>query len=79
MRYVHAEYNMQTNSIDITTYENYILRISCEVAERNIRTTPCSQCALDNLAIDNPLEYARLALDGEMQAWVDAEDILVDF
>lgn len=63
MRYIHAEYNMQTNSIDITTYENYTLRISCEVAEQNIRTTPCSQCALDNLAIDNPLEYARLVLD----------------
>ena len=28
------------------------------------------------MAIDNPLEYARLALDGEMQAWVDAEDSL---
>ena len=28
------------------------------------------------LAIDEPLEYARLALDGEMQMWVDAEDSL---
>ena len=28
---------------------------------------------------DNPLEYARLALDGEMQAWVDAEDSLEAF
>ena len=27
-------------------------------------------------AIDEPLEYARLALDGEMQMWVDAEDSL---
>jgi len=35
--------------------------------------------ALNALAIDNPLEYARLALDGEMQAWVDAEDSLEAF
>ena len=28
------------------------------------------------LAIDNPLEYARLYLDGTMQMWVDAEDSL---
>ena len=28
------------------------------------------------MAIDEPLEYARLALDGEMQAWVDAIDSL---
>lgn len=27
---------------------------------------------LNALVIDEPLEYASLALDGEMQAWVDA-------
>lgn len=37
---------------------------------------PNSQCALNALAIDEPLEYARLYLDGEMQACVDAEDSL---
>lgn len=39
-------------------------------------TTPCSQNALNALAIDEPLEYARLALDGEMQEWVNAIDSL---
>ena len=29
---------------------------------------------LNALAIDEPLEYARLYLDGTMQMWVDAED-----
>mgnify|MGYP002625043166 CR=1 FL=1 len=28
------------------------------------------------LAIDEPLEYARLYLDGNLQMWVDAEDSL---
>ena len=37
---------------------------------------PCSECALHALAIDNPLEYATLYLDGGMQTWVDAEDSL---
>ncbi|MDE6386240.1 MAG: mobilization protein, partial [Lachnospiraceae bacterium] len=32
--------------------------------------------ALNALAIDNPLEYARLVLDNEMQAWIDEEDSL---
>ena len=40
-------------------------------AENGLRTTPCSQNSLNALAIDEPLEYARLALVGEMQAWVD--------
>ena len=35
-----------------------------------------TECALNALAIDNPLEYARLYLDGTMQIWIDAEDFL---
>ena len=74
MRLIYADYNPQTNSIDITTFENYILRIDCNKAEDGLKITPCSQNSLNALAIDEPLEYARLALDGEMQAWMDAID-----
>jgi hypothetical protein len=31
---------------------------------------------LTSLAIDEPLEYARLYLDENLQMWVDAEDSL---
>ena len=76
MRFIYASYNSNYNSIDITTFDNILLRIECNKAEEGTRTTPGSQCALNALAIDEPLEYARLALDGEMQMWVDAEDSL---
>ena len=76
MRTVFAEYNMYRNSIDIYTHTGYMLRIDCNKAEGGIKTTPCSQCALNALAIDEPLEYARLYLDGTMQILVDAEDSL---
>ena len=76
MRFINARYNSNYNSIDITTLDNILLRIDCNKAEEGIRTTPGSQCALNALAIDEPLEYARLVLDGEMQTWVDAEDSL---
>lgn len=79
MKLIHAEYNPMHNSIDINHYNGYILRIDCNQAESEIRTTPNSQRCLNALAIDNPLEYAQLALDGEMQAWVDAEDSLETF
>lgn len=46
------------------------------IAEDGLRITPCSQNSLNALAIDELLEYTRLALDGEMQAWVDAIDSL---
>ncbi|HBA69553.1 MAG TPA: toxin-antitoxin system protein [Lachnospiraceae bacterium] len=76
MKFIYAEYNMYHNSIDVTTFDGYILRIDCNVAEDGLRTTPGSQCALNSLAIDEPLEYARLALDGNLQMRVDAEDSL---
>ena len=76
MRLIYAEYNPITNSINVTIFENYILRIDCSKAEDGLKTTPCSQNSLNAVAIDDPLEYARLALDGEMQAWVDAIDSL---
>ena len=77
MNTIYAEYNMYHNSIDIYTSAGYMLRIDCNRAEDELRTTPNSQCSLNALAIDEPLKYATLYLDGTMQMWVDAEDSLV--
>ena len=76
MNTIYAEYNMYHNSIDIYTSAGYMLRIDCNKAEDGLKTTPCSQCQLNALAIDEPLEYVKLYLDGTMQMWVDAEDSL---
>ncbi|MCB6474324.1 DUF6061 family protein [Coprococcus comes] len=54
----------------------YMLRIDCWEAEKNLKTTYGSECALTSLAVDEPLEYARLYLDGNLQMWVDTEDSL---
>ena len=69
MRTIFAEYNPGRNSIDVYTGAYYMLRIDCWEAEKNLRTTPRSNCALNTLAIDEPLEYARLYLDGNLQMW----------
>ena len=76
MNIIYATYNINHNSIDIYTYAGYFLRIDCSMAEKGLKTTPCSECALNALAIDNPLEYAMLYLEGGMHIWVDAEDSL---
>ena len=76
MRKIFAEYNPQRNSIYFYTSAGYMLRIDCWEAEKNLKTTPGSDCALNALAIDEPLEYAKLYLDGTLQIWVDAEDTL---
>ena len=51
-----------------------LLFISCAEAEKNLHPTPNSQRLIDNLTIDEPLKYATLALDGELQAWANAMD-----
>lgn len=76
MNIIYADYNIYHNSIDIATSAGYILRIDCGRAEEGLRTTPYSECALNALAIGEPLEYARLYLEGNMQMWIDAEDSL---
>ncbi len=76
MRTIFAEYNPKRNSIDVYTSVGYMLRIDCWKAEKDLKTTLGSNCALNALAIDEPLEYAKLYLDGTMQIWVDAEDSL---
>ncbi|WP_370777460.1 DUF6061 family protein [Roseburia sp.] len=67
---------LYTYSIGVYTSAGYMLRIDCREAEKNSKTTPGSECALTSLAIDEPLEYASLYLDGNLQIWVDVEDSL---
>ena len=74
MRLIHAWYNMQNNSIEINTYEGYIFQIDCTKAERGLKTTPWSKHCLDALALDTPLEYARLVLDREIETWIRMQD-----
>ena len=71
MSIIYAEYNIHHNSIDITTTAEYLLRIDCWEAEKRLKTTPCSECALNALAIEKPLEYTRLYLEGNMQIYID--------
>jgi len=67
---------MYHNSIDITTFDGYILRIDCNKAEEGLKTAVWTDHVLNAMAIDNPLGYARLYLNNEMQIFIDAEDSL---
>lgn len=48
--------------------------MDCGNWEGGIETTLNSQGRLDTMAIDDPMEYVRLALDEEMQVWVYTMD-----
>lgn len=61
-------------NLDIYTHAGYFLRIDCNKAEEGLKTTSCSDCALNALAIDDLLEYAKLYLERTMQTRVYTED-----
>jgi len=54
----------------------HMLRIDCWEAEKDLKTTSGLDCVLNELAINEPLEYTRLYLDENLQMWVYAEDSL---
>lgn len=78
MKFIYTEYNMYHNSIDITPFDGYLLRIGCNKAEDCLRTTPYSECTINPLAIDEPLEYARLYLERNMRIWGSAFNVMQD-
>ena len=62
MKFIYATYNQRCNSIDITTFDNMLLRIDCNKAEDGLKTTPNSQCALNALAILYMLHITNAAI-----------------
>ena len=54
IRTIFAEYNPQRSSIDVYTNAVYMLRIDFWEAEKNLKTTPGSDYALNTLTIDEP-------------------------
>ena len=76
MNIIYATYNISHNDIGVCTYAVYFLWIDCNKAKEGLKTTPCSEYALNAFALDEPFEYTRLYLEGNMQIWVDAEDSL---
>lgn len=74
MNFVYAEYNPIHNSIDVTHYDGYIMRFDGNMIESSLRLTPGSQCSVNALAIDAPLQYVTMYLEGSFQSWIDCED-----
>ena len=51
MNVIYAKYNIHYNSIDIATAAGYLLRIDCWKAEKDLKTTPGSERALNALTV----------------------------
>lgn len=66
-------YNMDNGYVEIHYLGGSVLCLKCETVEENLKTTEQSLAALHKLLEDKPIEYAVMALSGELQAYCDIE------
>ena len=67
---IHAFYNMDTNSVELTYNDGSVLTIDCEEVENYYNVANGQMSDLDWLLYNKPLEYASLVLSGEMENYL---------
>ena len=67
---IHAFYNMDANSVELTYNDGSVLTIDCEKVENHYDVTNGQMADLDWLLYNAAMEYASLALSGEMENYL---------
>ena len=67
---IHAFYNMDTNSVELTYNDGSVLTIDCKEVENHYDVTNGQMADLDWLLYNAPMEYASLVLSGEMENYL---------
>ena len=66
MKLLSCRYNMDTNIVEARFADCSAVAIDCIDVEDEYGNTPAQRAELDWLLYNKPLEYAQLALRGEM-------------
>ena len=67
---IHAFFNMDTNSVELTYIDGSVLTIDCEEVESHYDVTNGQMADLNWLLYNKPLEYASLVLSGELENYL---------
>ena len=70
MKLMYAFFNMDSNSVELTYNDGSVLTIDCEDVENIYDVTNGQMADLDWLLYNAPMEYASLALSGEMENYL---------
>ncbi len=65
-----CRYNMDTNWVEARFADGITLAINCIAVEDEYGNTPAQRAELDWLLYNEPLEYAQLVLDGEIERYL---------
>ena len=67
---IHAFFNMDTNSVELTYIDGSVLTIDCEEVESHYDVTNGQMADLNWLLYNAPMEYASLVLSGELENYL---------
>ena len=67
-------FNIDTACVDVVYENGGTLSIYTPMIEESLRTTVHSRSKLDWLIENEPLEYARMVIDGTLQEYLDGID-----
>lgn len=70
MKLMHAFFNMDSNSVELTYNDGSVLTIDCEEVENYYDITNGQMTDLNWLLYNAPMEYASLELSGEMENYL---------
>ena len=70
MKLIHAFYNTDTNSVELTYNDGSVLTIDCEEVENAYDVRGGQMADLDWLLYNAPMEYADLILNGYPETYL---------
>ncbi|MFT9078652.1 DUF6061 family protein [Ethanoligenens sp.] len=74
MKIIKCEYNWDDGTVEVFFSDNTKLSLLCKEIEAEIDGSIAALGRLEALKIEHPLEYAQMALNGEMQEYCRSID-----
>ena len=67
---ISCEFNMDTACVELKYSDGSMLAIDCDAVEDEYAKTVRQRSALDYLIYNDPLEYADLVLNGDVESYL---------
>ena len=67
-----CEFNMDTGCVELQFQDGSMISIDCTAVENEVADNRFQRSELDYLIYNNPLAYAELILNGDVEAYLNA-------
>lgn len=67
-----CEFNLDTACVELRLYDGALLAIDCTAVENEVANSMYQRSELDWLIYNDPLKYADLVLNGEIEVYLKA-------